>query len=116
LSSIVERSAARIEQVREGFDGVREVHEPILESPSRSIFVKIEAEGEVGRAAGLERGHDLARKICLGIQDELDWFAASLLEGGDNIPDGLLFLCVVALIPPHDEVGSPGAERCQVLG
>jgi hypothetical protein len=52
-----------IEQVREGPDCVRETRQPILESPPRNIAKTPKAEGEIGRAAGLERGLDLGRLV-----------------------------------------------------
>ena len=45
------------------------------------------------------------------MKDQLDLLAGVLLEGGDDLPDRLVLLRVLALIPPHDEVGGPGAER-----
>ena len=113
LSSMHPGERVRIEQVREVADGVREVHEPILEGPLADVVVQAEAEGEVGRLAGLERRHDLVRKLLLWMEDELDLLAGLLLEGGDDLPDRLVLLGVVALLPPHHEVGGPGAERRQ---
>jgi hypothetical protein len=37
--------------------------------------------------------------------------ASFVLESGDDLLDRLVLLCVVPFIPPHDEVGSAGAER-----
>jgi hypothetical protein len=71
---------------------------------------KIEAEGEVGRPPGRERRLDLVRKL-VGIQNKLDLLAAVLLERCDDLPDRLLLLWVIALIPPDDEVGGLRAER-----
>jgi hypothetical protein len=34
-----------------------------------------------------------------------------LLEGGDDLPDRLVLLVVIPLLPPHDEVGRLGAIR-----
>jgi hypothetical protein len=45
------------------------------------------------------------------MEDQLDLFASLLLEGGDDLPDRLLLLGVVALIPPDHEVGAPSTER-----
>ena len=47
------------------------------------------------------------------MEDELDPFAAVLLEGGHDLPDRLILLGVEPLLPPHHEVGGPGAERRQ---
>ena len=47
------------------------------------------------------------------MEGELDLLAGLLLEGGDDLPDRLVLLGVVALIPPHHEVGGLGAERRQ---
>ena len=47
------------------------------------------------------------------MENELDLLAASLLEGGDDLPDRGVFLGVEALLPPDHEVGGPGAERRQ---
>ena len=44
---------------------------------------------------------------------ELDLLAGLLLEGGDDLPDRRVLLGVEALLPPHHEVGGPGAERRQ---
>ena len=70
-----------------------------------------DAEGEVGRLSGLDRRHELVRKLLLGMEDELDLLAGLLLEGRDDLPDRLVLLGVVAFIPPHDEVGGLGGER-----
>ena len=45
------------------------------------------------------------------MEDELDLLAGLLLEGGDDLLDRLVLLGVVALIPPHHEVGGLRAER-----
>ena len=45
------------------------------------------------------------------MEDQLDLLAGFLLECGDDLPDWIVFLGVVALIPPDDEIGAPGAER-----
>jgi hypothetical protein len=55
----------RIEQVREVADGVGDVDEPTVESPLGDVVAGAEAEGEVGRLAGLERCHDLVPKFIL---------------------------------------------------
>jgi hypothetical protein len=47
------------------------------------------------------------------MEDELDPFAAVLLEGCDDLPDRLILLGVGPLLPPYHEVGGPGAERGQ---
>ena len=55
----------------------------------------------------------LAPHVILRWLDELDLLAGLLLEGGDDLPDRLVLLGVAALLPPHHEVGGPGAERRQ---
>jgi hypothetical protein len=55
-----------IEQVRKLADGVSEIYQPILEGPPRNIAPKPEAEGEVGRAAGLKRRLDMGRLLRQG--------------------------------------------------
>ena len=94
-------------------DGVGEIHEPVVEGPLSDIVVKNEAEGEVGRLAGLERRRDRRRMLVPWMEDQLDLLAGLLLEGGDDLLDRLVLLGVVALLPPHDEVGGPRAERRQ---
>ena len=47
------------------------------------------------------------------MENELDLLAGLLLEGGDDLPDRRVLLGVVPLLPPHHEVGGPGAERRQ---
>jgi hypothetical protein len=101
----------RIEHVGKVADGVREIHEPVVEGPWSDMVVKIVAEGEVRRLAGLERRIDRLWMLVPWMQDQLDLLAGLLLEGGDDLPDRLVLLRVVALIPPHDEVGGPSAER-----
>jgi hypothetical protein len=51
--------------------------------------------------------------LRLWMEDELDLLAGLLLEGGDDLLDRLALLRVIALIPPHHEVGGPRAERRQ---
>src|SRR3954466_8968691 len=69
-------------------------------------------EDEVGEAAaGLERGQKSAQEFLLRAEDKLDSLARLLLEGGDGLADRLVLLGVDALLPPDDEIGSPGAER-----
>ena len=92
-------------------DGLREVHEPILEGPLRRVGGKHPAEGEVGRAAGLNSRHELARMLVLWMEDELGMFAALVLERGDDLSDRCVFLPVVSLIPPHHEIARACAER-----
>jgi hypothetical protein len=48
------------------------------------------AEGEIGRLAGVERRHDLLRKLVLLPEHELDLLVTLLLEGGDDFPDRLV--------------------------
>ena len=45
------------------------------------------------------------------MENELDLLAGLLLEGGDGLPDRLVLLGVVPLLPPHHEVGGLRAER-----
>jgi hypothetical protein len=52
-------------------------------------------------------------KLRLRIKGELDLLGGLLLEGGDGLLDRRVLLGGVALVPPHDEVGGPGAERRQ---
>ena len=75
-----------------------------------SYSVRSKPKAKSGGRPGLERRLDLVRKLCLGIQDKLDLLAAPLLERCDHLPDRLALLGIVALVPPHDEVGGPGAE------
>jgi hypothetical protein len=70
-----------------------------------------DAEGEVGRLTGLDRRYELVRKLLLGMEDVVYLFARILLDGGDDLPDRLVILGVVAFIPPDDEIGAPSAER-----
>ena len=55
----------------------------------------------------------LVEHLVLCGLDELDLLAGLLLEGGDDLRDRLVLLGVEALLPPHHEVGGPGAERRQ---
>jgi hypothetical protein len=71
------------------------------------------AEGEVGRRARRECRRDLAWKLTLWAQDELDLLPGLLLEGGDDLSDRLVLLRIIALVPPHHEVRGPRAERRQ---
>ena len=66
-----------------------------------------------GGCSGLDRRHDRVGKLLLGMEDKLDPLAGLLLEGRDDLPDRLVLLGGVALVPPHDEVGAAGAERRQ---
>jgi hypothetical protein len=47
------------------------------------------------------------------MEDQLDLLAGFLLEGGDDLPDRIVFLGVVALVPPDDEIGGVCAQRRQ---
>ncbi len=100
----------RIEQVREGSDDIGEISQPVLDRPETDIALQVDTEREVGRLASLERRLELARKLILGIEVELDLLAGLLLEGGDDLPDRRVLLRVVALLPPDHEVGGLGAE------
>ena len=71
------------------------------------------AEQEIGRLPDFDRGLDLDLAIIVRGEVELDLLAGFLLEGGDDLPDRLVLLVVVALLPPHDEVGGTGAEGHQ---
>ena len=51
------------------------------------------------------------RQLLHGMEDQLDLLAGLLLERSDDLPQRRVLLRVVALVPPHDEVGGPGAER-----
>ena len=92
-------------------DGVGEIDQSTLVGPLLVVLGVDYAEGEVGRLPGLDRRYELVRKLLFGMEDELDLLARLLLEGRDDLPDRLVLLRVVALIPPHDEVGGLGAER-----
>ena len=101
----------RVEQVREGPDCVREIHQPIVQGPFHEVEANAKVESEVGRLAGLERRQKLVRSLRRVMEDELDLLAGLLLEGGDDLPERRVLLGVEALLPPHHEVGGPGAER-----
>jgi hypothetical protein len=101
----------RIEQVRKVADGVGEIDQPTLVGPLLVLTDVEDAEGEGGRLSGLARRHDRVRKLLLGMEDEVDLLARLLLEGGDDLPDRLVLLRVVAFIPPDDEIGAPSAKR-----
>ena len=45
------------------------------------------------------------------MEDELDVLAGFLLKGGDDLPDRLVLLVLIPFLPPHHEVGGPGAQR-----
>ena len=45
------------------------------------------------------------------MEDQLDLLAGVLAEGGDDLLDRLVLLGVIALVPPHDEIGGLGGER-----
>ena len=92
-------------------DSGREIDEPALQRQEGSGQPK--AEGEVGRPAGLDRRLDGAGQFPHGIEDEFGLFASLLLEGGDDLSEGIVFLGVESLVPPHHEIGGPGARRRQ---
>jgi hypothetical protein len=94
-------------------DGVREIHQPILESPLRNIGDQPIAESEVGRPTGLERRLDLFRKLLPRIEAKFGVLAAVLLEGRDDLCDRFVLLGLNALLPPDHEVSGAGAERRQ---
>jgi hypothetical protein len=101
----------RIKQVRKGAHGFREIRESTLEGPPREIGTEQDTVGEVGRAAGLERRHDLARKFVNRVRDELYLVAGPLLEGDDDLLQRLVLLRIEPLLPPDHEVGGLCAER-----
>ena len=45
------------------------------------------------------------------MEGELDLLAGVLLEGRDDLPERLVLLGVVPLLPPHHQVGGFCAER-----
>jgi hypothetical protein len=94
-------------------DSVGEVDEPTLIGPLLGLADVEDAEDEVRRLSRLDRRHDLVRKLLFGMQNELDLLAGLPLEGGDDLPDRVVLLRVVALIPPHDKVGALHAEGRQ---
>jgi hypothetical protein len=47
------------------------------------------------------RCYDLVRKLALCRLGEFDLLPAALLEGGDDLPERLALLVVIALLPPH---------------
>jgi hypothetical protein len=61
--------------------------------------------------SGLEGRLDLVRDLGLRVEGELDLLAGLLLERGDDLPDRLVLLGVVAFLPPHDEIGGLRAGR-----
>jgi hypothetical protein len=65
-----------------------------VEGPIRDVLGNPQAEGEVGRPVGLERRHELDRKLILIIKGDLDMPAAALLEGGDDLCDRFVLLDV----------------------
>ena len=46
------------------------------------------------------------------MEDEFDLLAGLLLESRNDLPDRLVLLRVVAFVPPDDEIGGLGPERC----
>ena len=73
-------------------DGVGEIDQAPLVGPLLVVLGVDDAEGEVGRPAGLDRRYELVRKLLLGMEDELDLLARLLLEGRDDLPDRLVLL------------------------
>src|SRR5262247_3038338 len=63
--------------------------------------------------AGVECRRDSVRKTLIGMEDELDVITGTLLKGGDDLPDGIVFLVQISLLPPHHEVSGLRAERCE---
>jgi hypothetical protein len=84
-----------------------------VERPIRDVLGNQEAEGEVGRPAGLERRHDFDRNLILVVKSDLDLLARVLLESGYDFRNRFVFLEVGPLLPPHHEVGGLRAERRQ---
>jgi hypothetical protein len=76
----------------------------------RDVFVTTYDECKVGRLARLQRRLKFFRQLHLLIEDELDLLAAPLFKRGDGLPDRRVLLGVEPLLPPHHEVGGPGAE------
>jgi hypothetical protein len=74
------------------------------------VVVRVDAEQEIGRLSGRNRGDDLGFDVVVRRQIELDLLPAMLLEGGDDLPDRRILLGVEALLPQHDEVGGLCAE------
>jgi hypothetical protein len=95
----------RIEQVRKVADGVRKIHQPIIERPPWDIDYKPEAERDVGRPPSLEGRLDVGWLLLQGDEGDLDLLAGLLLESRDHLLERLVLLSMVRLVPPHDEVG-----------
>jgi hypothetical protein len=68
-------------------------------------------EDEVGRGPpGFDRGQCIVAKLLVLFENELDLLIGLLLEGGNDLPDRLVLLVVLSLLPPHYEVGALGAK------
>jgi hypothetical protein len=98
-----------IEKIGEVANSVREINQPILKGPLGNIGTKPEAEGDVGRAARVERRLDIGRLLRHGYESHLDLLAGLLLEGSNDFRYCLVLLGVVRLLPRHDEVGTARA-------
>jgi hypothetical protein len=69
------------------------------------------AEKEVGRLPSFERRLGLVLHLDNRMRNEFDVLAGLLLERGDDLRERLVLAGVEPLLPPHHEVGAPGAER-----
>jgi hypothetical protein len=96
-----------------GPESVLEVDEAVLVSPLGDSGYALGAEQEVGRLPDRKCCLGFVEHFVLGGLNELDVLASLLLEGGDDLPDRLVLLGVIPLLPPHHEVGGLGAERRQ---
>ncbi len=93
---------------------VREVDEPAVVGPLTVVGIDGQAEQEVGRRPGGERGQGLGREIVLRGEGDLDVLAGLALEGGDEFPDHIVLSGIdLPQLPPDDEVGAPGDNRRQ---
>jgi hypothetical protein len=98
-----------IEQVQDWAKGGLEVGELVFVSPPPPAYNS--AVQKVGRLPSRERGSGLVVHLILPRLNELDLLAASLLEGGDDLPNRLVLLGVEPLLPLHHEVGGLGTGR-----
>jgi hypothetical protein len=63
-----------------------------------------------GRPLGFDRGQCVVAQLRLLFEDELNLLTGLLLERSDDLPDRLVLLLVLPLLPPHHEVGGLRAE------
>jgi hypothetical protein len=69
-------------------------------------------EEEVGRTpSGLDQSQCLVDKLLVRVEDELDLLPTVLLERRNDLPDRLVLLVVLSLLPAHHEIGALCAER-----